>query len=931
METNPHPYASFVHRVQKPARYVGGERNQVQKDWTSVNATVCLAFPDIYDIGMSHLGTKILYKTLNDQADIACERAFAPWHDMEAELRTRELPIFSLESARPLREFDIVGISLQYEMNFTNVLTLLDLSNIPLRSEDRAEDDPLILGGGPVATHPESVAPFFDAFLVGDAEGRLPELVLTWTADRKAGLSRRDALIHMAEMGGVYVPSLYTLAIDERSGLQCINAPTDERVPAVVTRAFVENIDKYPFPSDSPIAAAEAIFDRMSIEIARGCTEGCRFCQAGMIYRPVRERSPDDIVDTLMAAIDEGGFDEASLTSLSTADYSCIDPLIRRIMKKLREKNVSLGVSSLRAYGLNEGLLDEIRSVRATGLTFAPEAGTQRMRDVVNKNVTEEDISNTAHRVFSRGWNRMKTYFMIGLPTEQDEDVVGIVETAHRLKEIGRQYHRNRAEVVASVSSHVPKPHTPFQWAAMDTMSELKRKQRLLGDLGRQLRVRVKYHNQQISYLEGIMARGDRRVADLVELAWRKGCRFDGWDECLRFDHWVAALEELDHIDPSLYLGTLPVDGGLPWDHIDMGLADGFLRKEWKRTLKNRLSPPCGKPVGEQVHHTNITDAEADARKLVCYHCGVACDMTAMRDERIDFLKGLGALTPPEAQPMVAPFQRSEARKPKVREDAAKPEDMVRYRLRYTSDELMRLQGHSDMLRILPRVMRRAQLPVGYSWGFHPKPIMSFSPALPLGTYSVGELVDVSLSESLPVAEVLERLNAASEPGLAFLEARLLTTHEPNIAKRLHAADYLVCLPGVDKKRVAGAALTLTTAETVSVPIVRKKGEKTLDVRPAIVGARVAAALEWPADITIQPNGPVLFLSIRQDVPAARPREILNALLGEEATENAMVVRTAFWRLNHDQTVVSPLDIAPAPPEKDAPQPETIESPSCAA
>jgi len=827
-----------------------------------------------------------------------------------------------------LTDFDVVGVSLQYEMTFTNMLTILDLAGIERRTIHRSEDAPLILGGGPVATHPEVVAPFFDAFLVGDAEGRLPELVRTWAQDRAQGMSRREALIHMAEMGGVYVPSLYTLTIDERSGLQCVDAPTDERVPARVQRAHVENLDAFPFPSNSPVAAAEAIFDRMSIEIARGCTEGCRFCQAGMIYRPVRERSPDQIVDTLMKAIEEGGYDEASLTSLSTADYSCIDPLIRRIMKKLRAKNVSLGVSSLRAYGLNEGLLDEIRSVRATGLTFAPEAGTQRMRDVVNKNVTEEDISKTAHRVFSRGWNRMKTYFMIGLPTEEDEDVAGIVETARRLQDIGRGYHRKRAEVVASVSSHVPKPHTPFQWAAMDSMPELKRKQRLLNDLGRNFRIRVKTHNFQISYLEGIMARGDRRVADLVERAWEKGCRFDGWDEQLRYDKWVEALEELDHIDPTIYLGTLPVDGGLPWDHIDVGLADRFLYKEWKRTLKNKLSPPCGKPVGDQVHHTNIPEAEADHRKLVCYHCGVACDMTAMRDDRIQFLKDMGAQVKPVAQPMVAPQLQKLDRKPPPRPDVAQPEDMVRYRLRYTSDGLIRLQGHSDMLRILPRVMRRALLPVGYSWGFHPKPILSFSPALPLGTYSVGELVDVSLSESLPIEALLQRLNEASEPGLLFLDGRTLHADESNIAKRLHAADYLISVPHVDRKQLAGLALTLRTANEVPVDIVRKKGPKTLDVRPSIVDARTMPKSAWPTEIDAKPDGPILFLRLRQDIPTARPREILSTLLGVEGIADTTVVRTEFWRLNRAEELVSPLAI-PEPKEESAASPtEDVPLPS---
>ncbi len=413
-----HPYAEFVGAVEKPARYLGGEYQATKKDWSAVDVRFALAFPDVYDIGMSHLGTKILYSLLNKEPKIACERAFAPWPDMERELRARGLPLLSLESARPLRDFDAIGCSLQYELTYSNVLTLLDLGGIPLYAAERGESDPIVWGGGPTATHPEPVAAFFDCFLVGEAEEALPKLLLIDAFHKKQGLSRRERLIKLAEVGGVYVPSLYATKIDEASGLQVIDAPLDPRVPAKVKRALVEDINKFPFPDDTPVPWAEAVFDRVSVEIARGCTEGCRFCQAGMIYRPVRERDPESIVSSVVGAIKKGGYDEVSLTSLSTADYSCVTPLVKKVAERLRNDKVSLSVSSLRAYGLNSELLDEIASVRATGLTFAPEAGTQRMRDVINKNVTEEDITRSAENIFSRGWSRMKLYFMIGLPTE---------------------------------------------------------------------------------------------------------------------------------------------------------------------------------------------------------------------------------------------------------------------------------------------------------------------------------------------------------------------------------------------------------------------------------------------------------------------------------------------------------------------------------
>ena len=477
-----HLYADFIDRVAKPARYLGGEYQSVVKD--TADARVCLGFPDVYDIGMSHLGTKILYSLLNKDPRIACERAFAPWLDMEAELRARDLPLVSLETQRPLHEFDVLGISLQYELTFTNVLTLLDLGGIPLHASERANDATLVLVGGPVASHPEAIAPFIDAAFVGEAEELLAPLILAWAAMRaelKAGTrTRLDALAELASRFPLYVPALYDTVVDEATGMTVVGAPRDPRAPARIDRAMVRNLDDYPFPSDSPVPYAEAVFERASVEIARGCTEGCRFCQAGMIYRPVRERSPESIAKSLLDGVDNAGYDETGLTCLSTADFSSITPLVKSLAAELRKRGVSMSVASLRAYGLNEDLLDELALTRISGLTFAPEAGTQKMRDVVNKNVTEAHIEESSRRVFSRGWHRLKLYFMIGLPTEEDDDVRGIVETGLRMLKIGRQLVGHRAEVTVSVSSHVPKPHTPLQWAAQDSFEEIERKQSIL-------------------------------------------------------------------------------------------------------------------------------------------------------------------------------------------------------------------------------------------------------------------------------------------------------------------------------------------------------------------------------------------------------------------------------------------------------------------
>jgi radical SAM family uncharacterized protein/radical SAM-linked protein len=946
-----HPYASFLHEVEKPARYAGGEAGQARKDWAAAQARICLAFPDVYDIGMSHLGYKILYRVVNDDPRLLAERCYTPWVDMERQLRERELPLVSLESAHVLSDFDIVGLSLQYELTYTNCLTILDLGRIPLRAADRGEDDPLVVAGGPTATHPEPMAPFLDAIVIGDGEERLPQLALLWTELRRQGVPRRERLVRLAELGGIYVPSLYTVSRDADTGFLVVDRPCDTSAvevsgtppstssapPFPVPRAFVPDLSKYPFPDDGPVGGPEAIFDRMSIEIARGCTEGCRFCQAGMIYRPVRERDPAEIVDTVVRAVKKSGFDEVSLTSLSTADYSCVSPLIKKVVEKLKAENVSLGVSSLRAYGLDEDILDELGQVRATGLTFAPEAGTQRMRDVVNKNVTEEQLLETAERVFSRGWSKMKLYFMIGLPTEEDEDVRGIVATGARALAVGRRHKGGRAKVTVSVSSHVPKPHTPFQWCAMDVPAEIERKQRILQNDARQTKVDLRTHRCEESVLEGVFARGDRSLADVIEHAWRNGARFDSWAEHFKLDLWRAAFEAFG-IDTSIFLGTIPVTARLPWDHIDVGLADGFLAKEYRKALRNRLSPPCGKTIGSFVHYTNVESAEADKRPLVCYDCGVACDLSQMRVERIDFLSKMGAFrrlpvvqsdeavgAAPDGEPQTPSHAGTRSRRPQrapfrvgngtlpAGMDIDKPR---RYRFRFEKTGPGALLGHLDLVRELPRVMRRIGAPLAYSNGFHPRPDLTFSPALSVGVLSLGEVVDIKLFADLDPASMLEEMNGMAAVGLAFRGGVPLGPEDASITKILSGARYLlafarsaIAAQGGEDWLAAGVERFLATPEWK----VRREIEglaKYVDVRSFVTGARMGGvdAVGEVARAGLVGDLAVIEVDVKLlGSGGVKATEIAEAITGEQAFPHR-AVRAALYA-ERDGTRVDPLHL----------------------
>ncbi len=792
--------------VNKPGRYIGNELNAIHKTPQDVSLRVALAFPEVYELAMSYTGFEILYHVLNRESRIYAERVYAPWPDMEAKLREYDIPLYSLESFTPLNEFDIIGFTLQYELTYTNILNMLDMAGVPLWAGERCDDDPLVLGGGPCSCNPEPMADFFDAFLIGDGEEGFVEICRVVEEGKSADKSRSDILAALAQIRGVYVPSYYEPLYDEQGEYAGIKRIHERAAGRVLSRILPELKPEY-YPDKPLVPLIEVTHNRLAVEVMRGCTEGCRYCNAGMIYRPTRERSPDDVVEQIRRGVEASGYDEVSFLSLSISDYSQLDELMRKERQLFNSAQVNVSLPSMRLDSFSEEIAEFVASVRKSGFTFAPEAGSERLRKVINKNITEADLYRSVEIALRNGWKLLKFYFMIGLPTETEEDVEAIAVLMENVIRMSRQYGKIRFNV--SVSPFSPKAHTPFQWERQDSKEDFRKKINLLKDRFSRIRaVKFSWRDPDVSLIECVLGRGDRRMSRAVYTAWKLGAQFDGWSDMFDMDIWKRAFERVG-LSVEKYAGEFSTEKSLPWDHIDKGITKNYLLRERRNAYQEKTIIDC--------------------KDGACFACGI------QRKGSFRELADCYVSNGPVSAQAKTTTESKPVKKTRQTDTPAEGPDSVWYRIQFVKEGYARFLSHLDVVRNFHRACRRRQIPLMYSQGFNPHPKMSFGPPLSLGYTSSAEYVDLEIDTAYK-GNLQDDLNPALPEGLRIIRVQRTENPGDSLVSLINAFLYEVDLgkKNVDAKNFDKALDDLLKAESIEVSRKVKGKFKTVDIRPYI-------------------------------------------------------------------------------------------------